>query len=283
MCEFCLQHGEGKKWYLNVKNYEKELWHGDNDKRIRFTARYHQTMEDNMVKPWTMIDDLREKDPGAERTMLDKMVREGKKVHGHWPQIVPIEDALKIIDFCTTITRIPCVCRWLTKGVKDARFCYMTTRTPEMLDPIAQFPDFEPPSDLENLTKKEVKESLIKHDQEGLVHEVATFGTPFVGGICNCSVQECLVWGTRRSLGSEGWKVGFKGEYVATIDIEKCNGCRECMKSCNFGAITYSHTVEKSYVHQTECHGCGVCRARCKNNAITLMDRNAIPSLANDW
>ena len=25
MCEFCIKHGEGKKWYLNVKNYSEEL------------------------------------------------------------------------------------------------------------------------------------------------------------------------------------------------------------------------------------------------------------------
>jgi hypothetical protein len=25
MCEFCVKHGEGKKWYLNVKNYSNDL------------------------------------------------------------------------------------------------------------------------------------------------------------------------------------------------------------------------------------------------------------------
>ncbi len=26
MCEFCHQHGEGKKWYLNAANYAEELY-----------------------------------------------------------------------------------------------------------------------------------------------------------------------------------------------------------------------------------------------------------------
>lgn len=26
MCEFCTQHGEGKKWYLQMKNYSQELF-----------------------------------------------------------------------------------------------------------------------------------------------------------------------------------------------------------------------------------------------------------------
>ena len=27
MCEFCTEHGEGKKWYLQMKNYADELLH----------------------------------------------------------------------------------------------------------------------------------------------------------------------------------------------------------------------------------------------------------------
>jgi len=25
MCEFCLKHGEGQKWYLQAKNYSEDL------------------------------------------------------------------------------------------------------------------------------------------------------------------------------------------------------------------------------------------------------------------
>ena len=27
MCEFCTEHGEGKKWYLQMKNYAEGLIH----------------------------------------------------------------------------------------------------------------------------------------------------------------------------------------------------------------------------------------------------------------
>ena len=26
MCEFCLKHGEGEKWYLQAKNYSDDLF-----------------------------------------------------------------------------------------------------------------------------------------------------------------------------------------------------------------------------------------------------------------
>ena len=29
MCQFCVQHGEGKKWYLAMKNYSHELLHAE--------------------------------------------------------------------------------------------------------------------------------------------------------------------------------------------------------------------------------------------------------------
>ena len=34
MCEFCTEHGEGKKWYLQMKNYSKELEH-EEPRRLR--------------------------------------------------------------------------------------------------------------------------------------------------------------------------------------------------------------------------------------------------------
>jgi MinD superfamily P-loop ATPase len=75
----------------------------------------------------------------------------------------------------------------------------------------------------------------------------------------------------------------FKAEHVATIDWEECNGCRDCMKLCNFGAINFSAYASKCSINQLKCYGCGVCRALCPNDAITLLDRNAIPALANEW
>ena len=29
MCQFCTKHGEGKKWYLQMKNYSDELLHAE--------------------------------------------------------------------------------------------------------------------------------------------------------------------------------------------------------------------------------------------------------------
>lgn len=39
MCEFCKEHGEGKKWYLQAKNYRRELW---NEERKQMTKEFFE-------------------------------------------------------------------------------------------------------------------------------------------------------------------------------------------------------------------------------------------------
>jgi len=44
MCEFCVDHGEGKKWYLEMKNYAEELLYeeltSDQKNKTGATTRY---------------------------------------------------------------------------------------------------------------------------------------------------------------------------------------------------------------------------------------------------
>jgi hypothetical protein len=56
MCEFCVQHGEGKQWYLQMKNYSDELLHTpltpEQKEAVGFSTRY-DWMED-FVKSFTV-------------------------------------------------------------------------------------------------------------------------------------------------------------------------------------------------------------------------------------
>ncbi|MGA2151707.1 MAG: 4Fe-4S ferredoxin, partial [Geobacteraceae bacterium] len=38
MCEFCLKHGEGEKWYLQAKNYSEDML--SDLRRRRFIAQF---------------------------------------------------------------------------------------------------------------------------------------------------------------------------------------------------------------------------------------------------
>jgi heterodisulfide reductase subunit A-like polyferredoxin len=75
----------------------------------------------------------------------------------------------------------------------------------------------------------------------------------------------------------------FRAEYVAKIDMEKCSGCRQCMKVCQFGAISYSGGEKKSVVDARRCYGCGICRAACSKESISLLERASVSASAQLW
>jgi heterodisulfide reductase subunit A len=56
---------------------------------------------------------------------------------------------------------------------------------------------------------------------------------------------------------------------VATIDEERCSGCRICNTLCPFNAIEYLVDKEVSYINTALCKGCGTCVAACPAEAIT--------------
>jgi ferredoxin len=275
MCQFCIEHGEGKKWYLQAKNYSQELI---NEERKRFMADFFENVEQMVRDRIGGLDKLLAANPSAAGSAFPQLVEQQKKEH--WGQVVPLEEVEQILDSSVAVVRVPCVCRSTLRGVRDARYCFGVTSG--LSDPRAtvfqQYPDYS--TDLEVLNKEEAKKAIQKLDRNGLVHTVWTFLTPFIGGLCNCTVNECLALKTRTRL---GFPTFFKAEYVATIDWETCSGCRDCMRVCNFGAINYSAYVDKCSINQFQCYGCGVCRAACMRDAITLRDRNAVPALRSEW
>ena len=118
------------------------------------------------------------------------------------------------------------------------------------------------------------------HEQEGLCHSVWTFHAPFIGEVCNCDRSDCLAM---RCTVTQGTPVMFRAEYVAQVDPEQCNGCRQCMRVCQFGAISFSISSRKAAIDQRRCYGCGICRAACPKNAIDLEERPSVPAAANLW
>ncbi len=56
--------------------------------------------------------------------------------------------------------------------------------------------------------------------------------------------------------------------YRATIDQDKCSGCRICNDLCPFNAILYHEDTMVSEVNPALCQGCGTCVAACPAGAI---------------
>lgn len=276
MCEFCIQHGEGKKWYLQARNYSREML---NLKRLKYMYDFGQHAESWGVDWASGLDQVIATNPATKDLHIAKMTRYFKQYH--YGQVVPIEEINQILDMTTTIIRVPCVCRSSLQGKYNARFCFLiTTSVPQAIlaNVVNVYPDFS--NDFEVLTQDRAKMFIHEHDRDALVHTIWTFITPFIGAICNCNNKDCVPLRWRYE---NGLNMFFKAEYVANVNMETCFGCKDCMKSCNFDAIEYSTAMEKCIVNQHHCYGCGVCRAVCPVGAISLHDRKAAPLVANEW
>ena len=54
----------------------------------------------------------------------------------------------------------------------------------------------------------------------------------------------------------------------ASVDPEKCSGCKVCGKVCPYRAIAFDDREGASKVNAVLCHGCGTCVAACPAGAI---------------
>jgi ferredoxin len=198
----------------------------------------------------------------------------------HWGQIVPLEDALAVIDLTDWIVRLPCTCRANTIGDKNARFCYSIGIGPTEQKWRDYFKSiFDPSLSVESLSKEETAAALADLDRRGATHSVWTMKSPFIGGLCNCD-RDCMAW--RVQVG-HGYQVMYRAEYVARIDPELCGGCRRCMRKCMYGAVTHSLTQGKCTIDERACYGCGICRPECERGAISLVPRAEVPAAAQRW
>jgi NAD-dependent dihydropyrimidine dehydrogenase PreA subunit len=268
MCEFCTQHGEGKKWYLTMENYSIELLN-QNDRR-KYAAEFLNGFHTRVPPSLHQLDKIR-KTPVMK---LAKPILTHVQKQDHYGQVVPIEDVERIFEMVKGAVRLPCVCRRVTTGNMNARYCYGLTMDQGLMDAL------DDSFSLELLTKEEALGSIRKLDHEGLVHSVWTFKTPFIGGLCNCD-QDCMAY--RMTHVRRDYPVMFRAEWVAEVATDACNGCRLCMRQCQYGAIRYSSNNRKVSIDPTACYGCGVCRAMCNKNAIRLAPRENIKDAAQVW
>jgi ferredoxin len=268
MCEFCTQHGEGKKWYFAMENYSIELLN-QSDRR-KYAAEFLNGFHKRVPPSLRQLDKIRK----TPLMKLAKPILTYAQKQDHYGQVVPIEDVEKIFELVKGAVRLPCVCRRVTTGNMNARYCYGLTLDQQLMEAL------DDSFSLELLTKEEALAAIRKLDKEGLIHSVWTFKTPFIGGLCNCD-QDCMAY--RMTHVRKDYPVMFRAEWVAEVSADTCNGCRLCMRQCQYGAIRYSSNNKKVAVDPAACYGCGVCRAVCKKDAILLSPRENVKEAAGIW
>jgi len=264
MCEFCMKHGAGKKWYLQAQNYAAD--------RVRGSRRFRDGLR------WL----LEEKPDAAalharRMRLLDlpivgwaaKRFITAKMKPFHFGQVLSLADVERAFGLADEINLFPCACRRQLKGRRDERFCFGLGSYPREV--LEEMPELA--ADAQRLTVVEATELIRDLDRRGLVHTIWTLETPFIVGVCSCRPGECLGLEYTRA----GARVLFPGESAYRIDPGRCVACGVCETRCFFQAVAPASADGARRIDPARCNGCGLCASACPANAIDAQPRQPAP------
>ncbi len=146
MCQFCVEHGEGKRWYLEASNYALDL-NSDLARRdyvVEFISGFEQ-MRSRAVTAGNVLGKLPR--PIAQ---LGKDAITRHQQANHFGQPLSLEDCEQVLDIASSITVIPCICRMHEPGRTAEEVCMLVTSSP--VDSVLQegFSDYDEGPDLDD-------------------------------------------------------------------------------------------------------------------------------------
>jgi Pyruvate/2-oxoacid:ferredoxin oxidoreductase delta subunit len=264
MCEFCIRHGDGKKWYLKAEHYAEELLH--DTRRARYVESFIPELTADAQRWLRVLDRANRLIPRLARLVARKTSRRLQSVH--FGQVLPIEDVAAILAITGQVVRLPCVCRTVLEK-KERAVCYLIAASPDRLgmrELIGRREESAPfIAGMERVSRETALAQMKALEDEGAIHTVWTFITPFIGAICNCDPSGCLAVNfTRRGL-----PLYFPGETKAAVDASRCAGCGACVEVCWFSALSLGRPHVS--IDASRCHGCGICRGCCPEGALSLV------------
>ncbi|MEW5941031.1 MAG: 4Fe-4S binding protein [Chloroflexota bacterium] len=133
------------------------------------------------------------------------------------------------------------------------------------------------------LSRDEAMGTLRRAAEAGLVHSVSN-SAEGVYYICNCCTCSCGILRGMAELGIAN--VVASSAFVNRVDEMLCNGCEDCIASCQFDALAMEGMF--ATVNSVRCVGCGVCVIACSTDALGLVRRpeeevKPIPQTHAEW
>jgi ferredoxin len=263
MCEYCAEHGNGKKWFLNVDNYAKKI-------TDQATAEDRQIIMDDHVQYL-----LNGKWPMSKHTksMMKNMIKSkflGKKYYEkfweswHLGQVVSNAEAKNVLNLAgDEVVVLECLCRKMNCK-EDCQSCFGLSLFGDLVKQNLNQNQFK------TVSKGTAIEMMDKFEQEnGWYHSVWSLKSPYLAYLCNCDDKACMGMVEKR----KNRNIMHKGHYFSTTDNSKCNGCGECVTVCQFAARTMNE--DNLPMVNENCHGCGVCGTKCEPGAISLKQRTS--------
>ncbi len=279
MCFMCKQYGDPKYgnglWYLNPLNHARNMY------KLRMPgealAGAEAGLETGVHAGPTIVDLLKTIENNDKEQYIK--IAQYMNEHGQGSQVVPLDDADKVLELCSPIGLIGCICRRDVRAIDERNELEYTCmgmgvgmlkweRWPERYKGGVKFVNID-----------EAKEWNHEMDRRGFVHILMLFGAPFIGGFCQCDYPDCGILRNAIDFG-----IGtLKSHYVVEVDYDVCNSCGVCAQRCQWGALKFEVTTGKANIDQFKCYGCGLCQTGCPRGAIKLLWRESMPALAEVW
>jgi ferredoxin len=289
MCDLCTKHGAGGKWYLNAAHYADEI-----------AAKYN--LRDYLLEQYTNFEqvpvrkvngfnpvgfDYQLKMPIIGRIVkyvAESMLHSTRppknpfRAEGHIGQVVPLEDAVAILETCAAepIVEKNCMCRYMSRGIEEA--CCINFGV--MSEILSKLPRFIPVKDKFFLTRREAIEKFTQFNKKGYIGTIWFGPFPYINNLCSCATPECA--GLRPRL-DFGVKSIYKAEYIIDVEQDHCTGCEACVSACQFGALSHDPATGTVMVDRDRCYGCGVCRHVCPGRALHLDPRDQVTGLKEKY
>jgi len=188
MCQFCVEHGEGERWYLQASNYAFDL---ESDLRRRqYIVDFVSGFSEMRSSAITWMERF-ERMPAPLSAMGKSAISKHLQAN-HFGQPVPLEECERILEMATSITVIPCICRMHEPGKRADEVCLLVTVQPIeplLVEGFASYADGPDLDDFNKVSASQAMELLRACELDGLMHSVWTFKTPFTAAICNCNVE----------------------------------------------------------------------------------------------
>lgn len=176
-------------------------------------------------------------------------------------QVIPFERARDIIlQNPDHIAVIECPCR---KGM--AHHCEPMDVCLIIGEPFASFVIEHHPDSSRLITSAEARQILEDEARRGHVSH-AFFKEAVLNrfyAICNCCSCCCGALKAQRN----GTPMVISSGYISRVNDQACQVCGECVKWCQFGALSLNNGLK---IDQALCMGCGVCVGHCAQGALSL-------------
>jgi ferredoxin len=289
VCDYCMKHGAGGKWYLNAEHYTNEV-----------AEKYN--LREFLLEQYTNFEQMSVRKVGGfsgvglgytlripiigriVKAFAERLLHSQKpptnpfRPEGHIGQVVPLEDAEEILRRCAAepIIEKNCMCRYMTRGYKEA-CCINFGVMSEIID---KLPRFIPEKEKYHLSREEAIARFREHNRKGYIGTIWFGPFPYINNLCSCENPECAGLRPRLDFGIMSI---YKAEYVIDLDPKACVACEQCVSRCPFGALRIDRSAGRVVVDPERCYGCGVCRHVCAPGALFLVPRDRVPALAGRY